>query len=326
MNIPYTLENFPGYRSTNAIGRGVEKNLMLVTWGGLGDQICAEPTLRYALKTFKNCDISLASECPELFRHLQFKDVFDLKRESPIWEKYFVFKMIRDNNDLMWEFMSHMLVNCVDYPSLCAFRCQLPIADREVQLSPNFDAQYETDSLLNGTLGGRFVAIHPGRHWQSKTFPEKWWNAIIFKLIESDIVPVIIGADTDDNRGTVNIDISDERIIDLRNKLSVMGTTYLLQKIKVLLTNDSAPLHMAASGNAWIGYIATAKHPDMITHWRAGQWGWRMKNHSKGGIWDILDFCPNKENEVSAENVGDHLLKWLPDPIDFAQWAIDRLE
>jgi len=50
-----------------------------------------------------------------------------------------------------------------------------------------------------------------------------------------------------------------------------------------------------------------------------------MVNHGKGGIWDIMDYCPNVENEVSAENVGDHLEKWLPDPKEFAKWGISKL-
>ena len=77
--------------------------------------------------------------------------------------------------------------------------------------------------------------------------------------------------------------------------------------------------------DAWIGFIATCKHPDYITHWRNGVWGWRMKNFGKGGIWDLIDYCPNKEQTVSAENVGEeNLLSWLPEPKEFAQWAVER--
>ncbi len=108
-------------------------------------------------------------------------------------------------------------------------------------------------------------------------------------------------------------------------KLSIMESVALLQTANVLLTNDSAPLHMAASGDAWIGFVATCKHPDMITHWRNGQWSWRMKNHGKGGIWDVLDHCPNKAETLEAENVGAELLtSWLPDPVAFANWALDK--
>lgn len=319
--------NSPQFRTTLAVHRGVERNLLIKTWGGLGDQICAEPALRFALRTFKGCKISLASEQPALFQHLPFERVFDLNSEQPIWAKYLVFDTIKPPTDIQWEFMCHMTINCVDYPALCAFRCQLPVADREVRLVPTESDTGVARNMLYGPFVPEaftpYVAVHPGRHWQSKTFPKAWWDAVISCIADAGCVPVLIGGDTDDNRGTVQVETS--RTLDLRGKLSVMQSVALLQTVPVLLTNDSAPLHMAASGAAWIGYVATCKHPDYISHWRFGQWSWRMKNFGLSGIWDVLDYCPNKDNEVSAENVGDALLaSWLPKPEDFAGWATEK--
>lgn len=311
----------PLFRTEHAIQRGVEKNLLFRTWGGLGDQICAEPTLRYALKMFKDCNISLASECPELFQHLKFKRVFDLREEAPNYDKYFLFDTITPPNDsnLVWCFMSHMLTNCVDFPSLCALRLQLPVEDKEIILKPSTpaNASYLEDVAKTG------IVIHPGKHWQSKTFPKSFWDRVIASILVNGFTPVIIGANTDDNRGTV--DVSTEGCVDLRNKLSINDCVWFLQKASVLLTNDSSPLHMAASGDAWIGYIATCKHPDMITHWRNGKWQWREENFGKGGIWDVVDFCPNKKTSLEAESVPQDLLEsWLPNPQEYARWAVKK--
>ena len=92
-------------------------------------------------------------------------------------------------------------------------------------------------------------------------------------------------------------------------------------------------MHMAAANGCetFIGYVATCKHPDHITHWRINthgvpEWQWREVNHGKGGIWDIIDMCPNKEQEVSAEFVPpETLLSWLPDPVEFAEWACEKV-
>lgn len=310
----------PSFRTALAVQSGVEKKILIKTWGGLGDQVCAEPTLRFALKTFKGCEVSLASECPELFEHLDFKRTFNLKHERPIEENYLVFDTIVPTSHLTWEFMSHMIVNCVDFPSLCAFRCQLPVVDREVILRPseNVDLPYPLDP------NREWIVVHAGRHWQSKTFPKDWWDAVIDRILSDGFMPILIGADTDDNRGTV--DVNPMGCIDFRGKLQIMETVKLLQRnCSVLLTNDSSPLHMAVSGPAHIQYVATCKHPDYITHWRRGQWGWRMENMGRGGIWEVMDYCPNKENVVSAENVGDELLRsWLPDPEEFAEAAIAK--
>lgn len=322
--IPMT--HLPIFRTQLAIQNGVERRLLFRTWGGIGDQICAEPTLRYALKMFQDCEISLASEIPELFRHLDFKRVYDLKEDTPNYQKYFCFETITppDESNLVWQFFSHMLVNCVDFPSLCALRLQLPVYDKEIILQPDVDITKMAENFnLDEIYGG--VAIHPGKHWQSKTFPKKFWDDVISFLVMRGIKPIIIGADTDDNRGTVDVDTTG--CLDLRNKLSISESIWLLQSVGVLLTNDSSPLHMAASGDAWIGFVATCKHPDMITHWRRGQWQWREQNFGKGGIWDVIDFCPNKSQQVEAEFVPRELLEsWLPDPYEFAAWAAEKVE
>lgn len=320
--------HLPIFRTQVAIQRGVEKNLLFRTWGGLGDQICAEPTLRYALKHFgKDCKISLASERPELFKHLEFEKVFNLNEVIPNHQNYLVFETITppDNTNLVWQFFSHMLVNCVDFPSLCALRCQLPNDDKRIYLRGTPPKNYEY------LLDSGAVFIHPGRHWPSKTFPKDFWDHVIQGLVKSGVIPVIIGANTDKNRGTVDVDTNG--CVDLRNKLSVSESVWLLQRARVLLTNDSSPLHMAASedpiegeGCAWIGFIASCKHPDYITHWRKGSWQWREHNFGKGGIWDIISHCPNAKQEVTAEFVDENVLRsWLPNPEEMIEWTKEKL-
>lgn len=300
----------------------LKKNSYLEPGGAFGDQLCAEPTLRYALKMFKDCEISLASECPEMFKHLTFKRVFDLREEMPNYQKYFLFDTITppDETNMVWQFFSHMLVNCVDFPSMCALRLQLPNADKEI-ISVG---KIPSGEVLEQFWGEKNVVVHPGKHWQSKTFPKEFWDRVLAGLLCRGIRPILIGADADDNRGTVNVNT--EGCLDLRNKLSVSESIWVCQNVKVVITNDSFPLHMAATGEAWIAFIASCKHPDMISHWRKGQWQWREKNFGKGGIWDVVDFCPNKKQKVEAEFVPeDLLLSWLPDPIEMAQWAAEKL-
>lgn len=319
---------FPAFKTSVAFQNGTEKNILFKTWGGIGDQICAEPTLRHAFKAFKGCSISLATERAELFSHLPFKKVYNLTESQPYWDRYFTFETIVPPSHLMWQFASHCLTNCVDFPSLCALRMTLPTAEKEVTLKPN------ASESLHSLHGSRYVFVHAGRHWPSKTFPADWWNEVLAYLIDAfGKTPVLIGGDTDDNRGTVDIMVSGN-MIDLRNKLTLSETIYLLQNARVLLTNDSAPLHMAASKprddfdpSCWIGYIATCKHPEYITHWRNGQWGYKMQNHGLGGLWDVVDHTPNQDKEVTVEFVEEDLLRsWLPAPKDYAEWAAEKSE
>ncbi len=316
LHIPMNF--IPRYRHAWAKQCGNEKKVLLKTWGGLGDQACTEPTLRYIVETFKDCELYLASEVPELFAHLPFKEVFDLRKVIPVEKNYLTLQTIvpqDDQSNLETQFYRHLTTHCVDYSSICALGAQLPVAYRHLKLS------HKRPELV---IPARSVMIHAGRHWASKTFPKDWWDAVISRILESNCVPVLIGADTDDNRGTVDVDAS--ACLDLRNKLSILECSWVLQNAKVLLTNDSSPLHIAASGLAWIGFVATCKHPDFITHWRHGEWGLRMKNFGRGGVWDHYDLCPNKEEGISAMDVEESLLRsWLPQPNEMADWAVSKL-
>lgn len=321
----------PLFRTQVAIDRGVERKLLFKTWGGLGDQICAEPTLRHAIKNYsKDCEIFLAAERPELFRHLEFSKVFDVNEAIPNYLNYLTFETITPPNDsnMVWLYFSHLLTHCVDFPSMCALRLQLPFREKEIHLSPPMPQ----DLLIRMVDTDNMIFVHPGRHWESKTFPKDWWDTVLACIKNRGGLPVIIGANTDDNRGTVDVDT--EGCVDLRNKVSVMDMIWILQRARVLLTNDSAPLHMAASrdpneetsGYCHIGFVATCKHPDYITHWRHGEFGFRMKNHGLGGMWSTFSTVPNKDEKVEVEKCSEELLRsWLPQPKDFATWACDRL-
>lgn len=325
-NVVIPGREVPSFRTTLAIQAGVEKNILISTWGGIGDQICAEPTLRFALDTFKGANVSLVSEIPEFFKHLPFKEVLTPAEARERASEFFRFETIQPPASLVWEFMSHMIVNCIDFASLCAFRCQIPNRYKPVQLKPVEYAFERPRGFLSELFGSRYVVVHAGKHWPSKTFPKDWWDGVLSALMNESIVPVLIGDNCDDNRGTVNVDTAG--CLDLRGRLSLMESVALLQLSPVLITNDSSPLHMAASGNAWIGYIATVKHPDYITHWRGpeGEFGWRMENLGLGGYWDVMSNLPNVEQEISLENVDEALLRsWLPDPKNVAQWAKKRL-
>lgn len=313
----------PNFRTTIAIEQGVQHNILFKPWGGLGDIVCAEPTIRFARENFKNCRISIMTGQPEFFRHIGADEIFDITKVDPKtfpFEKYYVFETIYKPGHLQWEFMIHMNVQAVDYSSLCVFRGVLPVAKKNIVLTPTVDEF----TRVAKELGDEEIAVvlHPGRHWQSKTFPKWWWDGVINHLVANGVKPILIGGNGPDNSGTVDVDAS--RCLDLRNKLTLMETTALLQKARVVLTNDSAPLHLAASGDAWIGFIATCKHPDMISHWRHGQFAWRMQNLGLGGAWEDIDLCPNQKDSISVDHVGDKLLKWLPEPEIFAQWAIEK--
>lgn len=318
----------PSWRVGYAHQLGAANNILLTTWGGIGDQICAEPTLRFALEHFKDCDITLASHIPEVFGHLKFKDVFDLRKERPIADDYLIFQTNSEASqwNLTYQFMCHNVIQCVDFASLCALRCHLPTAAKEIKLTPPRPLDGRPIMQKFAYHHGPLVAVHAGRHWQSKTFPKWWWDRVIDSLIEHGLTPVLIGKDgTGDESGQGVVATKSEGCIDLRNQTTLLETIWLLQNVPVVICNDSSPLHIAVSGKAFIGFVASAKHQDFISHWRQGQWKWRMEHFNKGGMWDLMSFCPNAKDELVLDKVDEAtLLSWLPVPEVFGPWAREK--
>lgn len=297
--IDVPAKNIPPFRYELARKQGI-KQIMMTTWGGLGDQVCSEPTLRYAFKLFKDYKISVLTSFPELFTHLPFEKIYDNKSEEAKAlndEEWLVIHTSHTQHSMAADFIAHHYTQCVDYSSLVALQRQLPIEERQVKL-------IGSDRVCEPSE----VVIHPGRHWQSKTFPKKWWSEIIKNLCDTYERVTIVGKDIDENTGTVDVDVP-KNCLDLRNKLSLGQLVQTILDSKVVLTNDSAPLHIAAAGESHILYFATCKHSEYLTHWRKGVFGWRMKNLALDGLFNYQDSIPIREEELRI----DEMPKWMLD-------------
>jgi hypothetical protein len=316
------VNQIPQMRIGSAVERKIHRKLLFTTFGGIGDHICAEPTIRYAAKCSSEYEeLALATSIPELYSHIPVTTVYTEAYDRSHWV---VLKTYPDEKGLSQEFLSHGIMNCVDFSSIHAIRMQLPTPDREIMLTGKHPGKKYADLCEMNT-----VFVHPGKHWPSKTFPKWWWDKVIKTIIKAGAVPVLIGANVDGNRATVDAD--SEGCVDLRNKTMLSELVWMLQRAKVLLTNDSAPLHIAASadpaeyettGNAWIGLIATCKHHDYITHFRKGVWQWREVAFNKGGIWETTGFLPNKDKDVHINLAEEEtIVSWLPDAEEYGLWS-----
>ena len=91
----------------------------------------------------------------------------------------------------------------------------------------------------------KLICIAPGARWNTKRWPEKNFAGLIGKLKSLELQPVLIGGKSDT---TVCIEIKnliETNIPDFSGKLSIFETAELLGRSKLLVTNDSAPLHLS---------------------------------------------------------------------------------
>lgn len=323
----------PSFKLARTIQLGTQKNILFRTYGGIGDVICSEPTVRYAVENFKKYGnkFSVVTDYPIFFEHLgvELENIFHTS-EKPDLDNYLIFDTITPPNDsnLVWLFFSHMLTHCVDFPSLCALRKQLPDDYKQIKSFFKKNLSPEIRDLLQST--GYNIVVHPGKHWQTKTFPKWWWDRVISQLLVKKSFEdkvILIGKDLGNEQGVV--DVCREGCIDLIDKTTLEDTFSILQYYAHgLLTNDSSPLHMAStSEHCFIGFIATCKHQDYLYHWRNGQKGYRMQHYNLGGIWEHFDLCPNKDEQLDADKIDEEtLLSWLPVPETFADAMLENIK
>jgi heptosyltransferase-2 len=92
----------------------------------------------------------------------------------------------------------------------------------------------------------QFINVAPGSIWFTKRFPFEKFAAILKQLRENNTIILLIGSEDDYELCEQIKNLSDnQKIVNLAGRLSLLETIELIRRSKILLTNDSAPLHMA---------------------------------------------------------------------------------
>jgi ADP-heptose:LPS heptosyltransferase len=168
-----------------------------------------------------------------------------------------------------------------------------------------------------------WVVVHPGKHWNSKTFPASWWQGVIDGLVAAGKTVCVIGKDDNGDaptyetgaRGTVDVTCP-EGCLDLRNLLGLEELAALLSKTKTLISNDSFPIHLAGAFDNQIILIPSCKHPDHVLPWRNGSIYYKAKALYKRLVIDDVESRPTQCYSTSAEVDGINWDEYLPDPAE----------
>jgi hypothetical protein len=289
-----------------------QRHILINVQGGLGDQVCAEPAIRF-MKTYiyPEEDINVATHFPELFEHIEGINVFNhnsykLKNDVPYYETL----SLPGPDKIMWTIVSHLLCHSADYTAMALLKRTLPNEDKRIYLNIDENALNEVKDIVGENIND-LVLVHAGRHWESKTFPVAYWQEIIDKLVENNFRVCLIGKE-DETRGTVQVKVKDG-VIDSRNLLSLKGLIALISQAKVLISNDSAPIHLAGAFDNGIILIPTCKHPDHLLPYRYGTQYYRATYLCK----KIMSFDYNSQPTSMLASSADYLTgnweDYLPD-------------
>lgn len=300
-------QNKPEYR--------YQRHILIDVQGGLGDQVQAEPAIRFLKKNvYPDDEVVVKTHFPRLFSHLDVPvyehSDFVPKPDTPYYHPI----SLPGPNMVQWSVVSNLLCHTVDYISMALMRRTLPNIDKQIKLQVYLEDVSKVLDVVGVQDLNSLVLVHPGRHWQSKTFPVKWWNEVIYGLIEKGLRVCLIGMD-EDTRGVLDVDVPDG-VIDTRNLLDLGGMIAIISAAGILISNDSAPIHIAGAFDNWIILIPTCKHPDHLLPWRNGSQSYKAVALYQKLVIDDIDAQPTSVHGVSGEFVNGNIMDYLPKVAD----------
>jgi lipopolysaccharide biosynthesis glycosyltransferase len=292
--------------------------------GGLGDAISAEPVIRFMKeKIYSDADIYVLSKHHNIYRHIdverfdesdfpkkEFDAIYEVNTHPTAYDRF------SDFGISFGFYVPHGFVHPVDWVSISVLNRQLPLEDREIQLETTDDFPADVDIL-----------VHPGRGWETKTFPLEWWQEVVDTLDAKGFKVGIIGQDVSDKHGYVPIKCPLNGI-DFRDKLSIQQLINLISKTPLLISNDSAPIYIAGAFDNNILLIPTAKHPDLLMPYRKGQQYYKaaavvkklIEGASEGRATDLNGWM------LSNFKKGRKIEDYIPEPSEVISKAVEMLQ
>jgi len=314
--VMFPARQYPPFVISEARQNKVADRFLIHAWGGLGDQICAIPAIEFAMKNYRRYKFYLATKNPELFSHLKFDGVFDLRKDTVDPRKFITINCMADPQHLLWTYCSHMVCHAVDFPAMLMWQRTLPNADKEIHL-PDFPITDQLKPALKDPQNT--VVLHFGASMPSKTLPTEWCARLVAAFQTRGFKTVLIGKQVTETIGYVKF--NSETSLDLRDKLSLEEFICLLKNSAFVFSNDSSPIHAAAAGDAFIGMVSSIKHPDYLFHWRKGQFGYKTKNFGLTGAWERVDGSPVLDETLDhTELLGVTWDEILPPPSEVAEY------
>lgn len=281
------------------------RRVFIETAGALGDVVSHEPLVRYIREIlFPEAEITISTLWPEVFNHIirvwpgSTKLLTGGKTLPDIG--YLKISLVPKTATLPYNQM-----HALDFASIHGINGILPNEYRRIKL--------DAVPCLVDVKG--HVLVHAGKSWQSKTFPKTWWDKVLDGLKQNGFKVALIGKDIDDGKGTV--DVEKAGCLDLRNKLSTVELFGAIADAPILISNDSAPVHIAGAFNNHVILMPTCKHADYLVPHRAPE-----LTHVLGRA---LQFGPRcgEANDVNMDVCTDaELLSALPAPGDVVMKAI----
>lgn len=236
---------------------------------GLGDTICATPSLRKMYYAYGK-KISVLTDHPVIFKNNEYADkIYDTKEVSreELKEQYELLVSFAPN--LENQYGLGLRHNVMDIRQFHASGLGFQLLPEEMEMDFTPDPWQPIDGLP-----GKFVLIHPVQTWASRTWPADKWQ-LLTKMLNDYGIPVVSMGKTSSEIGfnMVQKPVFDFPIrlgLNLMNKADISQTWWLMQKSIVTVTMDSGMLHLAGTTDANIIQLGSSVNWKLRAPFRKG--------------------------------------------------------
>jgi ADP-heptose:LPS heptosyltransferase len=248
------------------------KRILFITLSNLGDIILTLPVLDVLSKTFPEAEIDVMSgpQGADLFHpHKDVSNFIRYDKKISFVKKYGLFRELRKKRyDLVVDVRNTVLpfVLGARYRTRAIRHAAGDVPHkRDVHLSRlkemginSAGAQFHipvtdhdrrhVDGLLRPVKGQPFIVVSPGAKSHVKRWPLKHYSRLCDMLAADPGLAVILIGDGNDAAVVRRVLFHmNTRPVDLTGKTNVRELAYLIGKSSLLITNDSAPLHIGSA-------------------------------------------------------------------------------
>lgn len=244
--------------------------LNLSECNGLGDLICATPTIRKLSESYEQ-QITVLSKMPELFKNLPYVEA-SYKSTSIDWD-YFNEHYLMHNSftnvgkkDGRGVEMKH---NMMDIRQYHAVHLGFMLSKNELH------CDYIPIESPKNSIHQKYILIHPVTTWANRTWPAEKWMELVKKLNNDGIYVISIGKDSSET-GFFNVEkpVFNFEIpygMNLMNKTSISECYHLINNASCFITMDSGLLHLAGTTNTPIIQLGSSLNPEFRMPYRYGK-------------------------------------------------------
>jgi len=113
------------------------------------------------------------------------------------------------------------------------------------RLYPGKSERAAVDDLLGGFRGATLIALAPGSVWATKRWP--YYSMLARRLADRYRIVVVGGTEDTPLAQEIVAAAGELRALDATGKLSLLASAELIGRARALVTNDSAPQHLASA-------------------------------------------------------------------------------